>query len=130
VWFAGVQVIVACRNSAKTEAAVHELRLTKCEDDKAAEVEQVELNLASLSSVERCAEHVINKGLPINLLINNAGMCVRRNSLRACLWPLPLSGRRNSSPASGSQPFEKFRVRSQASEMRNAGVFGRVKIEY
>jgi NAD(P)-dependent dehydrogenase (short-subunit alcohol dehydrogenase family) len=66
-------VIVACRNSAKTEAAVHELRLTECEDGKAAAVEQVELNLASLSSVERCAKHVINKDLPINLLINNAG---------------------------------------------------------
>jgi NAD(P)-dependent dehydrogenase (short-subunit alcohol dehydrogenase family) len=72
-YVSGVQVIVACRNSAKTEAAVHELRLTECEDGKAAAVEQVELNLASLSSVERCAKHVINKGLPINLLINNAG---------------------------------------------------------
>lgn len=69
----GVQVIVACRNSAKTEAAVHELRLTECEDGKAAAVEQVELNLASLHSVERCAKHVINKGLSINLLVNNAG---------------------------------------------------------
>ncbi|CAB3368927.1 Hypothetical predicted protein [Cloeon dipterum] len=70
----GVRVIMACRNSEKTKFAVQELKMTKCEDGGAAQVEHVELNLASLSSVKQCVDRVLNKGLPINLLINNAGV--------------------------------------------------------
>lgn len=64
----GATVVMACRTPAKAEAAAAQVR----DGAPAAEVEIVQLDLADLGSVERCAEEVGAKG--IDILINNAGV--------------------------------------------------------
>lgn len=60
---------MACRNTQKAEAAADKLR-AEVEDAK---VRVVHLDLASLKSVQHCAELLSITEDHINLLINNAG---------------------------------------------------------
>ena len=66
---AGYQVIMACYHPQKAEGVketlIHETGNT-C-------IEVLELDLSSLSSVASCAEAVLKRGEPVELLMNNAG---------------------------------------------------------
>jgi NAD(P)-dependent dehydrogenase (short-subunit alcohol dehydrogenase family) len=66
----GAHVLLACRDRAKGLAALERLRAETV--DSSAEV--VLLDLASLASVRAVAEAEVARGLPLDLLINNAGV--------------------------------------------------------
>jgi NAD(P)-dependent dehydrogenase (short-subunit alcohol dehydrogenase family) len=70
----GAHVLLACRDRAKGEAALERLRAETV--DSSAEV--VVLDLASLASVRAVAEAELARGLPLDLLINNAGVMAPR----------------------------------------------------
>jgi len=64
-----VHVILACRDPPKGAAAVQEIK----QFTKNGVVEFMELDLASLSSVKQFAINFKEKGLPLHILLNNAG---------------------------------------------------------
>jgi NAD(P)-dependent dehydrogenase (short-subunit alcohol dehydrogenase family) len=66
----GAKVIMACRNTAKAEAAVASLRAIA----PRAKLEILPLDLASLDSVRAFAKTIKDRGERIDLLINNAGV--------------------------------------------------------
>jgi len=66
----GARVILACRSEAKTAPVVAEI----IEQTGNQDVEFTELDLSRLASVRACAERLLARGLPIHLLINNAGL--------------------------------------------------------
>lgn len=67
---AGCHVIMACRNAEKAEVALASVRAAV--PDAAAEFEP--LDLANLESVRAFAERFRQRGEPLDLLINNAGL--------------------------------------------------------
>ena len=67
---AGAFVVLASRDRAKGEAALARLR----SEVPAAQVELGILDLASLTSVREFAARELDRGLPLDLLINNAGV--------------------------------------------------------
>jgi NAD(P)-dependent dehydrogenase (short-subunit alcohol dehydrogenase family) len=67
---AGASVVVACRNTAKGNAALEQIRSTAPE----AEVEVAALDLADLSSVRAFAENFKSRHEALDFLINNAGV--------------------------------------------------------
>jgi NAD(P)-dependent dehydrogenase (short-subunit alcohol dehydrogenase family) len=66
----GARVIMAVRTVAKGEAAQEEI--LACQPD--AQVEVRHIDLADLASVKTFADGLISDGLPIDVLINNAGV--------------------------------------------------------
>lgn len=75
----GAKVILACRDSAKSQAAVEEI-LRHVGPEKAPNLRQIHLDLSSLESV-RSAAKTIQKSVPcIDVLLNNGGVfgCSRR----------------------------------------------------
>jgi len=71
----GAVVVLACRDRARGEAALKQLRVDAAGPASAAEAaELVALDLASLDSVRRVAEDAVSRGVPIDGLINNAGV--------------------------------------------------------
>ena len=66
----GARVFIACRSSASGEAAVSAIKAAVPN----AQVELLSLDLGDLESVRRCASNFLAKGLPLHLLINNAGL--------------------------------------------------------
>lgn len=66
----GVHVILAVRNL----SAGNNLTEAICKENPAAKVDVMELNLASLESVRKFASEYNSRKLPLNLLINNAGI--------------------------------------------------------
>jgi NAD(P)-dependent dehydrogenase (short-subunit alcohol dehydrogenase family) len=66
----GARVLMACRNPAKADTA---LAMVRKEVDSPS-VELVQLDLASLDSVERAAEDVAGRVPHLDLLVNNAGI--------------------------------------------------------
>lgn len=70
---AGARVVLACRNPARAEAAVAEVRTRSGND----EVESYRLDLADLGSVRAFAEEL--RGLDrVDVLVNNAGLILDR----------------------------------------------------
>src|SRR5271154_5793681 len=67
---AGAKVVLACRDRAKGEAALARLK----HEVPGAQVELGLLDLASLASVRAFAAGELERGLPLDLLINNAGV--------------------------------------------------------
>lgn len=65
----GHQVFITTRKRAEGEAAAAAIR----QRTPAAQVEVAELDLASLASVRRFAQEFLARGLPLHVLINNAG---------------------------------------------------------
>ncbi len=65
----GARVIIACRDENRREAAAKDIRQQSGSDL----VEAIELDLASLKSVRKCAESLLEKEDKIDYLINNAG---------------------------------------------------------
>ena len=74
---AGAEVIMACRNLDKGEAAAEEVRAAA----SGGEVRLEQLDLADLSSVEAFAQRI--SGHPLDLLINNAGLMAPPRRLTA-----------------------------------------------
>ena len=71
----GAVVVMACRDRAKGEAALRQLRTDAGGAESAAgEAELVLLDLASLDSVRTVAQAEVQKRLPLHGLINNAGV--------------------------------------------------------
>ena len=66
----GARVILACRNLAKAEGAAAAIRARA----SGAKLEILQLDLASLASVEAFADTLIGRGERLDLLINNAGV--------------------------------------------------------
>lgn len=66
----GARVIMCCRDLTKAEEAAKDIRKESGSDL----VEIMQLDLASLKSVRKCAETLIEKEDKIDILINNAGI--------------------------------------------------------
>ncbi|HTU86544.1 MAG TPA: oxidoreductase [Solirubrobacteraceae bacterium] len=76
---AGASVVLACRSTAKGEAAAASIRAAV----PAATLEVETLDLASLESIREFAERRAGSGLAIDLLINNAGIMAAPRRLTA-----------------------------------------------
>ncbi len=70
----GVHVFVACRSEQSTLALLEEVHAAA----PAARIEWLPLDLGDFQSVHRCAEAFLSRGLPLHLLINNAGIAGAR----------------------------------------------------
>lgn len=71
----GARVIMACRDMKKAEDAAAYIRLQTKGSEGAGMVEVVQLDLASLASVRKCAQHLLDTQTRIHILVNNAGVC-------------------------------------------------------
>jgi len=69
----GAQVFLACRSQAKTQPVVDEIN-RQIHDQDQGKAEFLPLDLGSFDSVRRCAELFLQKGLPLHVLVNNAGL--------------------------------------------------------
>ncbi|KAL9972631.1 hypothetical protein ACROYT_G018977 [Oculina patagonica] len=67
---AQMTVIMACRDIGAAEKAIKELK----EELPQAKVEYMELDLGSLASVRKFVTNFKKKGLPLHILVNNAGI--------------------------------------------------------
>lgn len=67
---AGAHVVIACRNPAKAEQALEDLRRRSGSSD----VEAMALDLSRLASVREFAEAYLARGVPLDVLVNNAGV--------------------------------------------------------
>lgn len=74
----GGHVILACRNRAKTEAVIEEIR----GQVPGANVEFVPLDLGDLASVRACAKALLDRNVPIHGLVNNAGLAGQRGQTK------------------------------------------------
>ncbi len=72
----GGRVHIACRSQAKGEAAVAAIAAATGSDL----VSYLQLDLADLASVQRCAQAFLALGEPLHVLINNAGVGGQRGS--------------------------------------------------
>jgi NAD(P)-dependent dehydrogenase (short-subunit alcohol dehydrogenase family) len=70
----GAHVFIACRSADRAQPVVDEIRALSGE----AKVEALPLDLADLGSVRQCAQAFLARGLPLHLLINNAGLAGAR----------------------------------------------------
>jgi len=68
----GAKVWLACRDLAKAEPVLRAIA------QAGGSAELVRLDLADLDSVRACAKSVLERGEPLHLLINNAGLAGRR----------------------------------------------------
>jgi NAD(P)-dependent dehydrogenase (short-subunit alcohol dehydrogenase family) len=66
----GAHVLLACRDRGRGEAALARLR----SEAPTASAELVLLDVASLASIRQVAERLLDEGLPLDILINNAGV--------------------------------------------------------
>lgn len=76
---AGADVVLACRNLDKADAACQKIRA----DIPHARVEAQELDLASLRSVRAFVDNYTSSGTPLDILINNAGVMMTPNQQTA-----------------------------------------------
>jgi NAD(P)-dependent dehydrogenase (short-subunit alcohol dehydrogenase family) len=74
----GARVILACRSEAKTRPVIEELRRQTGNDT----IEFIELDLADLTSVRRCADQLNQRQIPIHGLVNNAGLSGHRGTTK------------------------------------------------
>jgi NAD(P)-dependent dehydrogenase (short-subunit alcohol dehydrogenase family) len=69
-----MHVFVACRSKERTQALLDEIRAVA----PGAKVEWLALDLASFASIRQCAQTFLSRGLPLHLLINNAGLAAAK----------------------------------------------------
>jgi retinol dehydrogenase-12 len=74
----GAHLILACRNSAKTDVVIKEI-LQATGNTK---VEYIHLDLGDLSSVRECAKELLARDIKIHGLINNAGLAGQRGKTK------------------------------------------------
>ena len=67
----GAKVIICCRDAGRAEKAVKDIK----EQSGNHQVENYQLDLASLDSVRKCAKSLLSNVDKIDYLINNAGTC-------------------------------------------------------
>ncbi|WP_447500340.1 SDR family oxidoreductase [Acinetobacter oleivorans] len=67
----GYHVFLACRSINKAKSVIQEIQSLS---HGQAKVEFIELDLADLDSVRRCAQSFLSRDLPLHLLIANAGL--------------------------------------------------------
>jgi retinol dehydrogenase 12 len=70
----GAQVFIACRSAERARPVLDELRA----QTNGGQVELVSLDLADFASVRECAQGFLARGMPLHLLINNAGVAGAR----------------------------------------------------
>lgn len=70
----GAHLFIACRSAARARPALEQIRAAS----GSAQVEALDLDLGDLASVRRCAQAFLARGLPLHLLINNAGLAGAR----------------------------------------------------
>ncbi len=70
----GVHVFVACRSRERTQGLLDEVKAIAPQ----ARIEWLALDLGSFESIRYCAESFLARGLPLHLLINNAGLAGAR----------------------------------------------------
>lgn len=75
----GYQVFLACRSRERTEPVLREIEAA-CAGR--AQVEFLELDLADLASVRRCAQSFLERNLPLHLLVANAGLAGQKGQTR------------------------------------------------
>ena len=68
------RIILACRNTTKAEEAIRKIKATTSISSEGVILEAQELNLASFASCRAFAKKYQESGLPLHILINNAGM--------------------------------------------------------
>lgn len=66
----GVRVFMACRSAQRAQAALAQIRSSS----RHAQVELLPLDLGDFASIRQCARMFLARGLPLHLLINNAGL--------------------------------------------------------
>ncbi len=74
----GARVFIACRSEERARPAVEQIR-----SETGRDVETLSLDLGDLASVRACAKEFLAKGLPLHLLINNAGLAGARGLTRS-----------------------------------------------
>ncbi len=70
----GARLFISCRNAASSQAAQRQIRT----DSGNPQVETLQMDLADFASVRACARTFLARGLPLHLLVNNAGMAGSR----------------------------------------------------
>src|ERR1035437_1821814 len=65
----GAHVFIACRSAERAQPALEQIRATGGD----AQVELLPLDLGDFDSVRQCANMFLERGLPLHLLVNNAG---------------------------------------------------------
>jgi NAD(P)-dependent dehydrogenase (short-subunit alcohol dehydrogenase family) len=70
---AGAHVFIACRSRERAQPVLDEIRAQQAD----ARVELLTLDLGDFASVRACAGAFLERGLPLHLLINNAGLSPR-----------------------------------------------------
>jgi len=70
----GDHLFIACRSPERGQAALEQIRAASGN----ARVEPLTLDLGDLASVRRCAQTFLARGLPLHLLVNNAGLAAAR----------------------------------------------------
>ncbi len=75
----GWRVFIACRARAKAEPVLQELRAAS----PSGFGELLELDLGDFASVRACAQEFLGRGLPLQVLINNAGVAGQRGLTRS-----------------------------------------------
>lgn len=73
---AGARVILACRSEQKARLVIDTIRTETGRVD----AEFLALDLASLASVRRAAAELLQRGYPIHVLVNNAGLAGHRGT--------------------------------------------------
>jgi len=70
----GAHVFIACRNAQRAQPALEAIRAAGGNT----QVEALALDLGDFASVRRCADIFLARGLPLHLLVNNAGLAGTR----------------------------------------------------
>ena len=70
----GAQVFIACRSAERAAPALEQIRAAS----PGAQVEALSIDLGDFASVRQCAAAFLARGLPLHLLINNAGIAGTR----------------------------------------------------
>lgn len=85
---AGARVFIACRSAERAQDALSEIRAAAAQGGS---VELLQLDLGDFASVRACAQDFLARGLPLHLLVNNAGLAGARglSQGRGRPWPSP-----------------------------------------
>ena len=75
----GARVFLACRSLERTQPVLEEIRASR----PAAKAEWLPIELSDFDSVRACADAFLARGLPLHLLINNAGLAGSRGLTRS-----------------------------------------------
>lgn len=75
----GARVYLACRSESKTTPVIEELR----QENPAADLRFLQLDLGDLDSVRACAKEFLATGDPLHILINNAGLAGQRGQTKS-----------------------------------------------